>query len=95
MESIVQCRAITTLSKLGYCKLSTPEHGNINFMNKRDKSGEMEGSQVSFHCHDNRIEPMKATCMKNGSWNPDPHTYKCREMDAASNTLIILSLYMF
>ena len=81
--------------KLGYCELSTPKHGNINFMNKRDRSGRMEGSQVSFYCHDNRIEPMKATCMKNGSWNPDPHTYKCQEMDAGSKIKFILSWHTF
>ena len=66
-------------------------------MNKRGRNGKMEGYQISFYCNNDRDEPVKATCMKNGSWSPDPHTYKCQEMDAASNTLIkfILSLHMF
>ena len=48
-------------------------------MNKNSNSGRMEGSWISFYCHDNRNEPVNATCMKNGSWSPDPHTYKCKE----------------
>ena len=38
----------------------------------------MEGSRLSFYCRDNGNESAYVTtCMKNGSWSPDPHTYKC------------------
>ena len=37
----------------------------------------MEGHWILFYCYDNRNEPLVATCMKNGSWSPDPHMYKC------------------
>ena len=56
-------------------------------MNKSSSSGEMEGSWVSFYCHDNRNEPVNATCMKNGSWSPDPHTYKCKERNLPPDEL--------
>ena len=48
----------------------------------------MEGSKISFYCRDNGIESayVVATCMKNGSWSPDPHTYKCQKEDVASVT---------
>ena len=58
-------------------------------MNKSSSrlSGGMEGSWISFYCHDNRNEPVNATCMKNGSWSPDPHTYKCKESNPPPDEL--------
>ena len=63
--------------KLGYCTLLTFELGKIKFVNGRS-CGYEEGSQISFYYRDNGNESIHiATCMKNGSWIPDPHTYKC------------------
>ena len=47
-------------------------------MNENNSSGGIEGSQISFYCHDKRNESVVAICMKNGSWSPDPHTYNCQ-----------------
>ena len=47
-------------------------------MNNSNSSDGMEGSQISSYCHDKRNEPVVATCMKNGSWSPDPDTYNCQ-----------------
>ena len=72
-------------SNLGYCTLSTSEFGEINFKDN-STSGYVEGSKISFLCRDNGSAYVVATCMKNGSWSPDPHTYKCQKEDVASVT---------
>ena len=79
---------IITKLKLGYCTFSTPEFGKINFTNDTS-SGYVEGSQISFYCNDNRNEPVVATCMKNGSWSPDPHMYNCQEYEQDVTCIII------
>ena len=55
-------------------------------MNENNSNGGMEGSRISFYCHDKRNEPVVATCMKNGSWSPDPHTYTCQNNETREVT---------
>ena len=61
-------------------------------MNESNSSGGIEGSQISFFCHDKRNEPVVATCMKDGSWSPDPHTYKCQNGETREVTSKELSI---
>ena len=77
---------------VGYCTLSISELGFKN----NSASGYMEGSKVSFYCHDNGND-MIATCMNNGSWNPDPHTYRCQKesMTDINNNLSIHNIMSY
>jgi hypothetical protein len=71
--------------------LSISELGKINFKDDSSRlNGYMEGSNISFYCRDDGNKPVYivATCMENGSWSPDPHTYKCQKEDETSITLI-------
>ena len=68
------------------------ELGKINFKNE-SSSGYVEGSQISFYCYENRNKLVVATCMKNGNWSPDPHTYKCQNNETREVTSKELSYY--
>jgi hypothetical protein len=59
------------------------ELGKINFKDN-SSTGYMEGSKISFYYCDDGNDVV-FTCMKNGSWSPDPHTYKCQKEDVASS----------
>jgi hypothetical protein len=50
----------------------------------------VEGSKISFYCRDNGNDVV-GTCMKNGSWSPDPHTYRCQKEDVASIKLNLMA----
>ena len=40
--------------------------------------GALEGSKISFYCHDNESQlMMEATCMSSSNWNPNPNLFKC------------------
>ena len=85
---------VTYKSKLGYCTFSTSTLGKVKVKNNTS-SGYIEGSQVFFYCHVNGDEPVVAacTCMKNGSWSPDPHMYKCQyseEKDIIASIIIFI-----
>ncbi len=72
---------------VGYCTLSISELGKMNFKGgSNGASRYVQGSNISFYCRDNGNESpyIVATCMKNGSWSPDPHTYYiCQSNDTA------------
>ena len=58
----------------------------INFKDDSTR-GYMEGSKIFFYCRDGG-SVIVAICMKNGSWSPDPHTYRCQKESMTLTTTI-------
>ena len=66
---------------------------------KRNSSsrGALEGSKVSFYCHDNESQLItEAMCASSGNWSPDPnmHEFKCHKNVTIEEITGIKKLYL-